>query len=271
MPAEFLAPPVALTVAGSDCSAGAGIQADLKMFKACGVYGLTAVTCVVAEVPGRVAAIQAVEPGVVRQQIELCLEAFPVAAMKTGMLYSPEVVALVAEVYRALPPGERPPLIVDPVMAATSGDPLLRRGAAAAYQEHLLPLATLVTPNLAEAGALLAVPLIADAGAMRQAGHELCARFGVPFLMKGGHLGGEQALDVLVYPDRRTVGFVADFERGLSTHGTGCSYSAAIVAGLASGLSLEAAVGRAKERITEVIAGGFRWERGDRRTDALGN
>ena len=146
MSADFDAPPVALTVAGSDCSAGAGIQADLKMFKACGVYGLTAVTCVVAEVPGRVAAIQPVEPGIVRRQIELCLEAFPVAAMKTGLLHSREVIETVADLYRALPPGARPPLIVDPVVVATSGDPLLRDGAVDAYRQHLFPLSALVTP-----------------------------------------------------------------------------------------------------------------------------
>ena len=271
MPTECNAPPVALTIAGSDCSAGAGIQADLKMFKSYGVYGLTAVTCVVAEVPGRVAAIQPVELGIVRQQIELCLEAFPVAAIKTGLLHSREVIGMVADLYRALPPTKRPPMIVDPVMVATSRDSLLCQGAVDAYRQHLLPLAALVTPNLEEASVLLGCPAVADAAAMRQAGQELSARFGVPFLMKGGHLGGEKAVDVLVYSDGRTVDFSADFKRGFSTHGTGCTYSAAITAGLAMDLTFEGAIHRAKEWITDVIQFGFRWERGGRRTDALGN
>ena len=191
--------------------------------------------------------------------------------MKTGLLHSREVIERVADLYRALPPAARPPLIVDPVVVATSGDALLRPGALDAYRQHLFPLAALVTPNLGEASALLDGPAITDPEAMRQAGQELCRRFGVPFLVKGGHLGGDQALDVLVYPDGRTVDFLADFRRGFSTHGTGCAYSAAIAAGLAMGLGFEGAIHRAKERITDVIASGLRWERGGRRTDALGN
>ena len=270
MPADFDAPPVALTIAGSDSSAGAGIQADLKTFSAHGVYGLTAVTCVVAEAPGCVAAIQPVEPGIVRRQIELCLEAFPVAAMKTGLLYSRDIIEQVVDVYRTLPADGRPPRVIDPVMVATSGDPLLRRDALTGYQEQLFPLATLVTPNLDEARALLGGAPLVDAAAMRRAGHELCARYDVPFLMKGGHLEGSQALDVLVYPDGRSVDFAADFTRGVATHGTGCTYSAAITSGLAKGLTLEDAIRRAKAYITDAIAHGYRWERGGRRTDALG-
>ena len=270
MRSPFDDPPVALTVAGSDCSAGAGIQADLKAFKSCGVYGLTAVTCVVAEVPGRVAAIQPVEPPIVRRQIELCLEAFPVAAMKTGMLYSRDLLEQVVDVYGSMSAAGRPPLIVDPVMVASSGDPLLRRDALQGYRERLFPLAALVTPNLDEARVLLGGAPLADAEAMRQAGRELCARFGVPFLMKGGHLGGDTALDVLVCPDGRTRDFTAGFTRGFSTHGTGCTYSAAIAAGMASGLGLEGAVQQAKGYVSAVIAGRFRWERDGRRTDALG-
>ena len=270
MLSPFDDPPVALTIAGSDCSAGAGIQADLKAFKGCGVYGLTAVTCVVAEVPRRVAAIQPVEPRIVRQQIELCLEEFPVAAIKTGMLYSRDLLEQVVDVYRAISDETRPPLIVDPVMVASGGDPLLQRDALEGYRERLFALAALVTPNLDEACTLLGGAPLADAGAMRQAGRELCARFGVPFLMKGGHLGGDQALDVLVCPDGRTRDFTADYTRGFSTHGTGCTYSAAITAGMASGLGLEDAVQQAKRYISDVIASGFRWERNGRRTDALG-
>ena len=269
MSPDFSSPPVALTIAGSDCSAGAGIQADLKTFHAHGVYGLTAVTCVVAEVPGHVAAVQAVEPSNIRQQTELCLRAFPVAAIKTGMLYSREIIELVAELYAALPHYTRPPLIVDPVMVATSGDSLLQSGADAAYQERLFPLAALVTPNLDEARVLLGGAKISDAESMREAGRVLCSRYGVPFLMKGGHLGGETALDVLVSPEGSSVDFTAEFTRGVSTHGTGCTYSAGIAAGLATGLPLAEAIAQAKRYITDAIARGFRWTKIGQDTDAL--
>ena len=142
-----------------------------------------------------------------REQIALSFEAFPVAALKTGMLFSRDNVLLVADFYAALPPWtNRPPLVVDPVMVASSGDPLLRADAVAAYQERLFPLAALVTPNLDEARALLGGRKIADVNALAGAGRELCARFGVPFLMKGGHLAraaGEPAVDLLVTPGGR--------------------------------------------------------------------
>ena len=150
--------PVALTIAGSDCSAGAGLQADLKTFSALGVYGLTAVTCVVAEVPGKVGRIQAIEAANVREQIELLLENFPVAAVKTGLLLSPEIVALVAEIFAARA-AQKIPLVIDPVMVATSGAALLQPEAVAIYRAQLFPLATLLTPNMAEAAALIGRPV----------------------------------------------------------------------------------------------------------------
>ncbi len=256
-------PPVALSVAGSDNSAGAGIQADLKAFSAHGVYGLTAVTCVVAEVPGRVAAIQAVTPQIVRQQIELSLEAFPVAAMKTGMLWSREIIDVLAGLDRALPP-----LVVDPVMVASSGDRLLKAEAIEAYRERLFPRAALVTPNLDEARVLLERP-VGSVEEMRAGGRELCARYGAAFLMKGGHLGGDEAVDVLCLPGGETAEYRAPFTRGVSTHGTGCTYSAAITAGLAQGLELRAAVGQAKRYVTAAVAHFFRWPHGAASTDAL--
>ena len=266
--------PVALTVAGSDNSAGAGAQADLKTFCAHGVYGLTALTCVVAEVPGRVSRIQAVEPEVVREQIALSFEAFPVAALKTGILFSRDNVLLVADFYAALlPAANRPPLVVDPVMVASSGDPLLRADAVAAYQERLFPLAAVVTPNLDETRALLGGRGIANVDALASAGRDLCARFGVPFLMKGGHLArvaGEPAVDLLVTPGGRVESFSAPFTAGVQTHGTGCTYAAAVTAGLAHGQPLAEAVRRAKDYVSAAVAGFHRWERPDRLpTDAL--
>ncbi len=251
-------PPVALTIAGSDNSAGAGAQADLKTFTAHGVYGLTAITCVVAEVPGRVSAIQPVDLEVVRQQIELSLTEYPVAAIKTGMLHSRAVIELAAELLA----GSKAPLVVDPVMVASSGDPLLEPAAVAAYQERLFPLATLVTPNLDEARTLLGRP-IRDVAEMKTAGIELARRYGAAFLMKGGHLGGEEAIDLLCFAEGRAEEFRAPFTRGVSTHGTGCTYSAAIAAGLASGLELAAAAAQAKRFVTAAVAGFFRWGRID--------
>lgn len=265
---------VALTIAGSDNSAGAGIQADLKTFSAHGVYGLTALTCVVAEVPGKVSRIQAVDQEVVREQVVLSFEAFPVAALKTGMLFSRENVELVAELYGALP-GPRPPLVVDPVMVASSGDSLLSAGAVAAYRERLFPLATVVTPNLDEARALLDGAEIPDLAALGEAGHTLCARFGVSFLMKGGHLargGGDRAVDLLVRPGGgKAELFSAPFTPGVQTHGTGCTYAAAVTAGLAHGRPLAEAVRRAKGYVSAAVAGFHRWERPGRAaaTDAL--
>ncbi len=264
-----LSPPVALTIAGSDSSAGAGIQADLKTFAACGVHGLTTVTCVVAEVPGNVAAVQAVDLDVIRSQIALSLSRYPVAAIKTGLLHSCEVVELVADIYGRIDPGNRPPLVIDPVMVATSGFRLLAPDAVAAYCERLFPLATVVTPNLDEAGALLGGRSLPDLHAMRDAGRELSARFGTAFLIKGGHLGGEYASDVLCLPDGTTQDFHGKHTGGISIHGTGCTFSAAIAAQLARFPGLPSAVQYAKHYITHAIEHRHRWEHSGQRTLAL--
>ena len=251
--------PVALTIAGSDSSAGAGAQADLKTFSALGVYGLTAITCVVSETPGKVQRIQAVDADVVADQIKLLLESFPVAAIKTGMLYSAEIVEIVARALRDWSVGEGSaiPLVVDPVMVATSGDLLLRKDAIESYERELFPLATLVTPNLDEAATLLGHP-ISDRDAMRNAGERLLAKYKVPVLMKGGHLGGNDALDLL-FTESGMVEYSAPFTRNVNTHGTGCTYSAAIAAGLAAGLPLDQATARAKRFITGAIAQHLGW------------
>ena len=262
-------PPVALTIAGSDNSAGAGVQADLKTFTWFGVYGLTAVTCVVAEVPGRVLSMQPVDLVVIRDQIRSSLEAFPVRAIKTGMLHSRAVIELVADIYGALDADNRPPLVVDPVMIASSGDALLEPAAVAVYEERLFPLAALVTPNLDEASTLLGGRRIRDEAAMRVAGHELVARHGAAFLMKGGHLAGETALDVLCLPGGRTHDFASPFLRGISTHGTGCTYSAAIAAGLTSGYDLQTAVAQAKGYVSFAIGHSCRWTDNGRETTVL--
>ena len=248
-------PPVALTIAGSDNSAGAGAQADLKTFGALGAYGLTAISCVVAEVPGKVSAIQAIDSGIVREQIRLSFEAYPVAAVKTGMLYSRPIIEAVCEELES----RRLLLVIDPVMVATSGTALIDSAALEAYTQRLFKIATLVTPNLDEVATLLGRK-ITELAEMREAGKELVERFGTAFLLKGGHLEGD-AVDLLFVGDQKWE-FSSPRVAGIKTHGTGCTYSAAITAGLAKGLSLQHSVAEAKQFVTNAIWSYFRWDNG---------
>jgi hydroxymethylpyrimidine/phosphomethylpyrimidine kinase len=252
--------PIALTIAGSDSSAGAGIQADLKTFTVLGVYGLTAVTCIVAEVPRKVSRIEPVTARMVSEQIEVLLKNFRVGAIKTGLLCSAEIVCAVAQIIQD---GEKKtarsiPLVVDPVMIATSGDNLLEPKAVEAYKNKLFPLATIITPNLDEA-ALLLETTIDNRRQMASAAKALAKKYHASILLKGGHLRGHNAIDLLFHQGELRE-FSAPFVRGVETHGTGCTYSAAITAGLASGFSLEQAIARAKKFVTESIKRSFRWE-----------
>lgn len=251
--------PVVLTIAGSDSSCGAGAQADLKTISSLGCHGLTAITCIVAETPGKVRSIQAVRPEIVRDQLEVLLAAYPIAAIKTGMLFSTPIIRVVAEVLLAHQGLKKlPPLVIDPVMVASSGDPLLKSGSIAAYKKHLFPMATLITPNLDELGILTGMP--SDSlSEMRAAGKKLTAATGAAVLLKGGHLQSRMATDILLTPDWEEQEYSSPFVRGVETHGTGCTYSAAIAAGLAKGLSLHKAVGEAKELITRAISGVLKW------------
>jgi len=263
-------PPVALTIAGSDSSAGAGVQADLKTFSVFGVYGLTAVTCIVAEIPGKVSRIEAVSARIVREQIEVLAKNFKIAAIKTGLLCSAEIISAVAKTIRGIENLSVPriPLVIDPVIVATSGDPLLEPAAIEAYEKKLFPLASVITPNLDEAEQLLGTK-IRDRQSMHRAGKELKRKLGTAILLKGGHLAGDYAVDLL-FIDERVVEFSAPLVRGVATHGTGCTYSAAITAGLASGLSLEEAIRQAKKFVTKSIARHLRWtSRSGKNLDAL--
>ena len=258
-------PPVALTIAGSDCSCGAGAQADLKTFSAFGVYGLTAITCVVSEVPNRVEHVQAVKPEVLRSQIRILFDNYPIAAVKTGMLYSRQLLRVVSEEL-----ADRLGmfhLVVDPVMVASSGDSLLKKDAIKAYQEELLPLADVITPNLDEAAVLLGRKITARR-AMDKAAQDLRSAFGPAVVLKGGHLRGSKAIDVLC-ERRGTREFVLPYLRGRETHGSGCTLSAAIAAGLARGRSLAASVEAAKKFLHHGIARQFAWRRGKTRTAAV--
>jgi hydroxymethylpyrimidine/phosphomethylpyrimidine kinase len=251
--------PVALTIAGSDSSAGAGVQADLKTFSSLGVYGLTAVTCVVAEIPGKISRIEPVSTDLVREQILLLGRNFPIAAAKMGLLHTAEIVDTVAHAVADLftSSARRFPIVIDPVTTATSGDQLLESRAIETYESKLFPLATLITPNLDEAAKLLGQK-ISDRQSMEKAARALASKYQVSILLKGGHMAGSNAIDLLSVGGKITE-FAAPFVHGVATHGTGCTYSAAITAGLASGLSLEEAIARAKEFVTTSIAQHFRW------------
>ncbi len=254
---SFTAPPVALTVAGSDSSAGAGLQADLKTFSAHHVYGLSAVTCVVSELPGQVSQIHAMPAAMLRDQLEILLRGFPVRALKTGMLYSADLITTVAAVLRSIPPAQRPAVVVDPVMIATSGHALVQADAVAAYETLLFPLATVITPNLDEATTLLGEK-ISTAEQMPAAARALAARYGCAVLLKGGHLASAEAVDLLCQGST-LQSYAAPFVPGVRTHGTGCTYAAALTAGLAQGLDLAAAAAAGKRYVTAAIAQSFQW------------
>jgi hydroxymethylpyrimidine/phosphomethylpyrimidine kinase len=241
--------PIALTIAGSDSGGGAGIQADLKTFAALGVHGTSAITCITAQNPKRVLAIEPCSPAMVRKQLESIFAELPPAAAKTGMLYSAEIIRAVAKFFRA----RKIPLVVDTVMVATSGRLLLKSDAIKVLCRELLPRATLVTPNLHEACLLTARKLhsIED---MRRAARAIYERFGCAVLVKGGHLPAAREAADIFFDGKTELLLTAPFVRGVRTHGTGCTYSAAIAARLARGEKLPAAVAAAKKFITRAIA-----------------
>ena len=246
--------PVTLTVAGSDGGGGAGIQADLKTFRAHGVFGASAITCITAQSPDRISAIQPIAARVVTAQMDCVFEAFPVAAAKTGMLYDAAIIEAVAGGFRRR---KFRKLVVDPVMVATSGTPLLKKDAIAVLQRRLFPQAAVVTPNCDEAAALLGceVRTFAD---LRAAARALSERFGVPFLVKGGHLPmGNLVVDILC-EGRVTHEFSAHVVHGIHAHGAGCTFSAAITANLALGHDLPTAIRRAKHFITRAFQNAVR-------------
>jgi hydroxymethylpyrimidine/phosphomethylpyrimidine kinase len=242
--------PVALTIAGSDSGGGAGVQADLKTFAALGVHGTSAVTCLTAQNPQGVLGVSAVEPAFVKLQMEAVFKELPSAAVKTGMLYSARIIREVREFFERRK--KRPPIVIDPVMVATSGAMLLEPDAVL-EMTRLFSLATVVTPNLDEAEVILQTK-IASVEALRVSARELSARFGCAVLAKGGHLAtGGEAIDFF-YDGKTELMLSARRVNGVKTHGTGCTYSAAIAAELAKGMKLEKAVVAAKEYVTRTIS-----------------
>jgi hydroxymethylpyrimidine/phosphomethylpyrimidine kinase len=250
--------PVALTIAGSDSGGGAGIQADLKTFAALGVHGASAIACLTAQNPKRVLAIEPCSPKILRQQIEAVFEELNLTAVKTGMLFSAQNISVVAKFFgNSQLKIKNSKLVVDPVLISTSGANLLQPAALKVLTKKLLPLAALVTPNLDEAK-ILAQQEISSPEDLRSAAREIHARFGCAVLVKGGHLKNScMAIDVF-FDGKTELLLSAPFVKGVSTHGTGCTYSAAICAALALGHGLPHAVEIGKNFITAAIADSYR-------------
>lgn len=251
-----VSPPVVLSIAGSDSSCGAGAQADIKVVAAMGGYGLNALTSVVSETPGKVSRFCLLEPELIADQMRVLFGSFPIAAAKTGMIGGRAQVEAVTSAWRELAEGAVP-LVVDPVMVATSGDKLIDDGAIAAIEALLLPLARVITPNMDEAG-VLGGGSLHTREQMADCARALAKKHRTAVLVKGGHLADTEAADVLC-DDGRLTWFESRRVEGVHTHGTGCAYSAAIATGLARGLRLDEAVGEAKQFISAAIAKHFAW------------
>ena len=249
--------PVALTIAGSDFGGGAGIQADLKTFAALGVYGASAITALTAQNTLGVRAVHPVPPEIVGAQIDAVIEDFRVAAVKIGMLANAGIVAAVAAAPGRFAGRPAPFLVFDPVLAASSGDALAGAGLVEAVRESFMPLVDCLTPNLPEAAALLGAAEAASEADMIAQGEALLALGPRTVLMKGGHLLGEEAVDLLVSA-RGVLRFAAPRIASRNTHGTGCTLSSAIAAHVVLGLSLEDAVAAAKVFVRDAIERGAR-------------
>ncbi len=244
--------PCILTVAGSDSSCGAGAQADIKTIAALGGYGLNALTSIVSETPGRVSMLRLLDAEIIADQIRVLRQAFPIRAVKTGMLGGVEQTrAVIAALPRDVP------LVVDPVMVATGGGRLLEADAVEVVRDELLPLATIVTPNMDEAAVLGGAP-VRTRNDMANCARELHERLGCAVLLKGGHLWDDAAADVL-WHEGTALWFEAPRVPGVHTHGTGCTCSAAIATGLGKGLPLAEAVQMAKMFVHRAIQQHLAW------------
>jgi len=250
-----MATPVALTIAGSDSSGGAGIQADLKTFAALGVYGASVITALTAQNTQGVSAIHPVPGEFVTAQLDAVFGDLDIGAVKIGMVAQLSTIEAIAVGLRRYSPKH---VVVDPVMVATSGDRLLAADAVDALRTKLIPQASLITPNLPEAVALLGEPVASHAADIESQGKRLLALGCPAVLIKGGHGEGADSIDYLI-DRKRTVALAAPRIATKNTHGTGCSLSSAIAAHLAKGEDLEAAVRNAKIWISAAIAAADRF------------
>ncbi len=242
--------PIALTIAGSDSSGGAGIQADLKSFAARGVYGASVITALTAQNTRGVTGIHQVPADFVTAQIDAVFADLDVKAVKIGMVADLAVIDAIAAGLQKWSPKH---IVLDPVMVATSGDRLLAAEAVDALRTKLIPLASLITPNMPEAAALLDEPVAADEAAIESQGKRLLAMGCPAVLIKGGHGRGAESIDYLVTASG-AIALAAPRIATQNTHGTGCSLSSAIAAGLAKGQDMETAVRHAKAWVSAAIA-----------------
>ncbi|BDS06404.1 hydroxymethylpyrimidine/phosphomethylpyrimidine kinase [Oceaniferula spumae] len=257
---------VALSIAGSDCSAGAGIQADLKTFHRLGVHGLTAVTSVVSETPLEVRQIETVAVSLLQSQVKILLETYPIGAIKTGMLPTRPIIIAVCELLKQV----GVPIITDPVMVASSGPSLIQDDASIALASRLLPMTTLVTPNMPEASLLLGRKILA-AEELETAAREISEKFQTSCLLKGGHLPGtDDKLDVLWHEGRAHHFSHPDAGIGEGVHGTGCALSSAITAEIALGRPIETAVANGIELIQQLITESDVWNHHGKSVRCLG-
>ncbi len=247
--------PVALTIAGSDSSGGAGIQADLKTFAALGVYGASVVTAVTAQNTRGVTAVHSIPADIVTAQLDAVFSDLEVGAVKIGMVAQRATIAAIAAALQRWSPK---PVVLDPVLVATSGDRLLAADAVEALRTALIPRASIITPNLPEAAALLSESVVSGAAAIEAQGRRLLALGCPAVLLKGGHGEGSESIDYLVR-DGGTLALAAPRVATRNTHGTGCSLSSAIASGLAKGEDLETAVRHAKTFISAAIAAADRF------------
>ncbi|MCE7032658.1 bifunctional hydroxymethylpyrimidine kinase/phosphomethylpyrimidine kinase [Lysobacter sp. GX 14042] len=249
----------ALTIAGSDSGGGAGIQADLKAFAAHRVHGLSAIAALTAQHTRGVTAVEVPDTGFLRAQIDACFSDFRIAAVKLGMLANAAVITAVADALEHYRPAH---LVLDPVMISTSGARLLEAGALEAVRTRLMPLASLVTPNLPEAELLLGHP-VPDLDAMHDAAAELRAHGAAAVLLKGGHLedGGCEVPDLLA--DEAGIEVITHPRLDLESHGTGCTLASAVAANLALGKPLRQACIEASDYVHRALLGGYRPGRGD--------
>ncbi len=243
---------VSLTIAGSDSGGGAGIQADLKAFSALGVFGTSVITALTAQNTREVRAIHDVPPAFIADQLNTVLDDIRIDAIKIGMLSRPETISTIAAILRQR---ELSNIVLDPVMVAKSGDKLLADESVEALRQELLPLATLITPNLPEAAVLLAGDEAANTAEMQAQAEQLLALGPQAVLIKGGHLAGsasDESADLLLTSEHARW-LPAQRIATANTHGTGCTLSSAIAAGLAKGLDVPDAVTEAKAYITAAI------------------
>lgn len=244
---------IALTIAGSDSGGGAGIQADLKTFSALGAYGASVITAITAQNTRAVTAVEVLSPALITAQIDAVFDDLPVNAVKIGMLASVPVIEAVAQALDRAQAKRAVPVVLDPVMIAKSGDALLEQSAIASVRDVLLPRATVLTPNLPEAARLTQTSAADDENAMHAQGEALLALGASAVLMKGGHGRGEACVDLLMSKQHAPLRLTAKRLATRNTHGTGCTLSSAIAAGLARGLTLEAAVTQAHAYLQNAI------------------